>query len=220
MVITADNAYGFGWGNFDSLGTYYGGLEAFLAGEIFNCTGGPETYIIDPTEADQAQALYIIAWADSSVTQGVLGRFRRSDGGGTFGPVVYTGDPGWQVCATGMNFNPGSGGPSTTLIDDMIVACNAGNLDPTTTSGGWVDQSGTMLGALAVGEDNSTALSGGVQPGNEFNRVCPSKMGDDARWMWFDWDLGDPASPFIAPGGVNTDHQFLIFRLPASLIPQ
>ena len=54
------------------------------------------------------------------------------------------------MCATGMNFNPGSGGPSELLIDQMIGACNSGSLDPATTSGGWVDQTGTMLGALAV----------------------------------------------------------------------
>jgi hypothetical protein len=45
-------------------------------------------------------------------------------------------------------------------------------------------------------------------------------MDADATWMWFDWDLNDPASPFLWPGGTNPDHQFLIFRLPASLIPQ
>ena len=74
--------------------------------------------------------------------------------------------------------------------------------------------------ALAVGEDNTTPYSGGPQPGNEFPLVCQTVMDPDATWMWFDWDLSDPASPFLWPGGTNPDHQFLIFRLPASLIPQ
>ena len=44
--------------------------------------------------ADAATHLYIIAWADSAVTQGVLGRFRRLDGMGGFGDAVLTGDMG------------------------------------------------------------------------------------------------------------------------------
>ena len=136
--------------------------------------------------------------------------------------MVYTGDPGWEVCATGMNFNPGSGGPSVSLIDQMIVACNDGTLDPGTTSGGWVDQAGTSLGALAVGEDNTTPYTGSFPTaGNEFPLVCQTVMDADATWMWFDWDPTISQSPFLWPGGsTNPDHQFLIFRLFANLIPQ
>jgi hypothetical protein len=226
-VITADNAYAFAYGSSSQINTYYGGLEAQLAGEIFNCNGGPETYLIPAAEALNAQYLYIIAWADSSTTQGVLGRFQRIGGVGGFGDVIYTGDTAWEVCATGVNYNPGSGGPDETTINAQIVACNDGpTMDPATTSMGWVDSTGTQYGALAVGEDNTTPRTS-PSPGNEFPIVCASVMDDDARWMWFNWDPANivfpTQSPFIWPGstaGTNPDHQFLIFRLAATDLPE
>jgi hypothetical protein len=154
----------------------------------------------------------------------VLGQFRRSSGMGDFGPLVYTGDEDFEVCATGQNFNPPSGGPDLELINEMILLCNNGDaMDPDDTSMGWVDSAGTEYGALAVGEDNTTPYDSYAQPGNEFPLVCQEVMDEDATWMWFNWDPANivwpDQSPFMWPGGTNPDHQFLIFRLAADSLP-
>ncbi|HEY0137034.1 MAG TPA: hypothetical protein VGB85_23285 [Nannocystis sp.] len=223
VVITADNAYGFAYGTETDIAKYYGGLEAVTAGQIFNCGEGPETYVIPAQEAEGATHLYIIAWADSAVTQGVLARFRRLGGGGGFGEDVFTGTKGWEVCATGIDYEPGDGGPPLAQINEYIGKCNGGLLDPNTTSVGWVDEIGTQYGSVAFGEDNTTPYEGGSpQPGNEFQLVCPDVMPAEAHWMWFNWaNLKPPESPFLWPGeDGNPDHQFLIFRLAAELLPE
>ena len=223
VVITADNAYAFAYGTDDSISKYYGGVEAVTAGQIFNCGEGPETYVIPYAETIGTTQLYIIAWADSAVTQGVLARFRRKGGGGGFGEDVFTGTKGWQVCATGFDYQPGNGGPPLAQINDFIGKCNEGKLDPNTTSVGWVDDIGTQYGAVAFGEDNTTPYDGGPKAGNEFPLVCQAVMPNEAHWMWFNWDppnVNPPKSPFLWPGGGgNPDHQFLIFRLAAELLP-
>ncbi|MBK9756057.1 MAG: hypothetical protein IPO88_21635 [Nannocystis sp.] len=222
-MITADNAYAFAYGTDDSISKYYGGVEAVTAGQIFNCGEGPETYVIPYAETIGTTQLYIIAWADSAVTQGVLARFRRKGGGGGFGEDVFTGTKGWQVCATGFDYQPGNGGPPLAQINDFIGKCNEGKLDPNTTSVGWVDDIGTQYGAVAFGEDNTTPYEGGPKAGNEFPLVCQAVMPNEAHWMWFNWDppnIKPPKSPFLWPGGGgNPDHQFLIFRLAAELLP-
>jgi hypothetical protein len=225
VVITADNAYGFGYGTEDLIDNYYGGIENTTAGQIFNCGEGPELYMIPAEIAENATHLYIVAWADSAVTQGVLGRFRRLGGFGGFGEAVLTGDPGWEVCATGIDYQPGSGGPPLMQVNQMIGSCNADALAPETTSVGWVDDVGTQFGAVAVGEDNTTPYNGGPQAGNEFPLTCQMVMPPETRWMWFNWDpqnvIWPQTSPFLWPGGGgNPDHQFLIFRLAAELIPE
>ena len=225
VVITSDNAYGFGYGTNEGVDQYWGGVENTTACEIFCCNGGPETYEVPGENANDAAFLYIVTYADSSVTQGVIGRFRRVGGQDNFGEFVYTGDEDWEVCATGQNYSPGSDGPSLETINEAILDCNDNLLDPNTTSVGWVDQEGTQYGAVAVGEDNTTPYQGGPQVGNEFPLVCQDKMPEEARWMWFNWDPESiewpNQSPFMWPGGgQNPDHQFLIFRLAAASLPQ
>lgn len=219
VVITGDNAYAFGYGGDDSLNQYYGGVEAVTAGQIFNCGEGPEKYLIPAADAKNATSLYIIAWDDSFVTNGVIGAFRRTNGNGGFGQDVYTGTKGWEACATGAKYDIGSGGPPMDVINQHIVACNNG----ITPSGGWVDDIGTALGAVALGEDNTTEKNGGPAAGNEFQIVCPADMPGEAHWMWFNWDpahVVPPSTPFIFPGGDNPYHQFLIFRLNAEKLPE
>ncbi len=222
VVITADNAYSFAYGTEDSVAKFFGGVEAVTAGQIFNCGEGPEKYTVPAADAANATYLYIMAWDDSAVTNGVIARFRRTDGGMGFGDEVFTGTPGWEVCATGLKYEIGQGGPTLAVINDHLAKCNAGALDPNTSSGGWVDEVGTAIGAVAFGEDNTTPYDGGPKAGNEFPLVCPMDMPAEARWMWFNWDpanIKPPQSPFLFPGGENPYHQFLIFRFAAELIP-
>ena len=223
VVITADNAYSFAYGTEQSIAKFFGGVEAKTAAEIFNCGVGPEKYTVPAADADNASFLYIIAWDDSAVTNGVLASFRRTDGGQGFGEQVFTGTPGWEACATGLKYEVGTGGPSLDVINEYIGKCNAGDLDPNTSSGGWVDEVGTELGAVAFGEDNTTPYDGGPKAGNEFPLVCPADMPAEAHWMWFNWDpenVVPPQSAFMFPGGQNPYHQFLLFRLAAELVPE
>lgn len=223
VVITADNAYAFGYGSVDQMSNYFGGVAATLASQIFSCATGPETYIVPAM--DTAEYLYIVSYADNATTQGVIGQFRRVNMDGTYGDVVYTGDMDWEVCATGIDYGSGDPTPPLMVVNEQIALCNMGNTDPATTSQGWVDVVGTDLGALAVGEENMTGYAGGgPQPGNEFPLVCQSLVDPEARWMWFNWDPANivwPAqSPFIYPGGAgNPMHDFMIFRLASDAVP-
>jgi hypothetical protein len=225
VVLTADNAYAFGYGTEDEMLNYFGGVAAVTAGEIFNCGVGPELYTVPAR--DVAEYLYIVSYADQSTTQGVIGQFRRvsDQPDGTPGEVLHTGDEGWEVCATGVDYNTGDPTPPLDVVNEQIVACNEGTGDPASTSGGWVDAVGTALGALAVGETNETPYAGGPIAGNEFPLVCQEVVDAEARWMWFNWDPAGivwPAqSPFIYPGGAgNPMHDFMIFRLAADSLPQ
>jgi hypothetical protein len=215
VIITADNAYGFGYGTQSALANYFGGVENKASGDIFDCPvgHGPEEYVVPAADANQGGFLYIVGYADKSTTQGVIAKFFRE--GAT---PVYTGSGKWQACATGEDYDPGSGGPELESINDYIAKCNAASLDPVTSSVGWVDVVGNEHGRLTFGEDNSTTR-GDPEPGNEFLEVCEIEPG--AKWMWFDW-LAERSegSPFMWPGGsANVTKDFVIFRLGADQIP-
>lgn len=216
VAITADNAYGFGYGSERTLVNYFGNVENTTAGGIFNCPpSGVELYTVPAAEANAGSYLYIVSYADHSVTQGVLGSFVREGG-----EPVFTGEGAWEVCATGQDFDLYSGGPSLQEINLHIGRCNQGLGDPATTSVGWVDLVGTAQGRLAVGETNDSPRDS--TPGNHFPEVCG--INEQARWMWFDWApaTSDPSySPFEWPGGSgNVTKDFLIFRLGAEEVPE
>jgi hypothetical protein len=218
VIITADNAYGFGYGTKTKLANYFGGVENKESGDIFDCPigNGPESYVVPADDANAGGYLYIIGYADKSTTQGVIAKFYREGA-----MPVYTGIGKWEVCATGEDYDPGSKGPTRETIDDYIAKCNAGALDPSTSSVGWVDTSGAEgNGRLVFGEDNSTTREG-PKPGNEFLIACDIEP--SARWMWFDWEAGErtDSSAFMWPGGsANVTKDFLIFRLGADQIPR
>jgi hypothetical protein len=106
VVISADNAYAFGWGNASGLSRLTGRPVTALAGDIFSCpinrTGsgaagfGPEAYRVPAESAPTDGYLYIVTWDDQAVTQGVLGQFKRVGGS-----TLYSGDAGWEVCEAG-----------------------------------------------------------------------------------------------------------------------
>jgi hypothetical protein len=216
VIITADNAYGFGYGTKTELANYFGGVENTSSDEIFTCPvgNGPEQYLVPAAQANAGGFLYIVGYADKSTTQGVIGKFFR-DGA----QAVFTGSGKWEACATGEDYDPGSGGPDLATINGYIVKCNAGELDPATSSVGWVTSTGTANGKLAFGEDNSTTR-GTPMPGNEFLVACDIEPA--ARWMWFDWEAErTTGSPFMWPGGAgNPTKDFVIFRLDADQIPR
>jgi hypothetical protein len=223
-VVTCDNAYGFGWGDATSLKTYNTAPASVVAGDIFNCPvgNGPEAYNIPAADAPPSAFLYAVAWADHSVTQGLIGQFKREGS-----PPLYTGDLNWQVCATGIDYNTSivaqRPGPPLAEINAEIVKCNNGTGDPATSSAGWVNSLGAVtagaIGHLAIGEDNSS-------PAGNFPIACqPTTLPDGgktlgidpvAKWMWYTSVPGGDA--FRWSSQAHTRH-FLIFRLSASRLP-
>jgi hypothetical protein len=211
VTITADNAYSFGYGDAAGIATYIQGTRAQTAGQIFNCNEGPETYTVPGEAAPDTAYLYVVSWDDLSVTQGVLGQFKR---GGT---PLYTGDDGWEVCATGVNLQASAVGPTQAEVNAQIAICNEHTGSPQTTSAGWVSKTGPVtagaIGTVAVGEAND-AVAGG-----DFPPTCvdqPVGIDHQARGMWF--NPGGVANPFRSTG-TNTFRAYLVFRLPAIEIP-
>jgi len=215
VIITADNAYGFGYGSSAAMANYFGGVENPASQQIFSCETGPEKYTVPAADANVGSYLYIVSYADTSTTQGVIAQFFRKGG-----PPVYTGSGQWEVCATGVDFDLGAGGPKLAQINEQLVRCNGGDTDLATTSGGWRRSTDSPGGKLAIGEDNATPR-GSPAPGNEFQVACGIDAA--ARWMWYDWEAGrQSGSPFIYPREENAARNpmkdFMIFRLAAQLV--
>ena len=204
--ITADNAYGFGYGDDLQLSNYFGGVANIDASDIFSCgANGIETYVVPPEALGDGTYLYIVAWADKTGSQGVLGQFLEEGKA-----PIYTGTGSWEVCGTDQDYTPESGGPSQEIVNQEIANCNATNR--------WLASDDTGQQRLEVGEDNSTDRVI-IEPGNEFPITCNSLINGNARWMWLNWDVTNVSLPetsaFIWPGGgLNPDHEFLVFRLP------
>lgn len=217
VVITADNAYSFGYGDVNGITNFTQGKRATLAGEIFNCGQGPEAYKVPAADAPPTAYLYIVTWDDLAVTQGVLGQFRRG-----MGVPLYTGDPLFQVCGTGINMQASQTGPTQAEINQQVAICNSGSGDDVTTSAGWVNLAGAVtpgaIGTLAVGETNDPT------PGGDFPPTCvtgPNTVGfasidQVAHWMWY--QPGGITNPFRSNGS-NTFRAYLIFRVAAADIP-
>ncbi|RYG86082.1 hypothetical protein EON77_04435 [bacterium] len=219
VVFTTDNAYKFGWGTKDGLASMQGSPANPTGNEIFPCPvgQGPEAYVVPGDEAPLEGYLYVVAWDDHDNTQGALGQFKRRGSD----KVVYTGDPAWEVCATGLVYDArdaGAQGPPLDIVNAEMAKCAAGSGDKTKTSGGWVNAQGAItpgaVGKLMIGEDNSE----GIVDGGVFPITCQEDdagLGIDpaARWMWYSSDglphfQNDP-----------DPRSFLIFRLPNSAVP-
>jgi hypothetical protein len=216
VVITADNAYSFGYGDVDGIATFIQGSRAQSAGQIFNCGEGPEAYLVPAADAPSDAYLYIATWDDLAITQGVLGQFKRTGGG-----ALYTGDPLFEVCATGITPADAINGPSQVDINAQIAICNAGSGSPDSTSSGWVNTAGAVtpdaVGVLVAGESNSD------DGGTTFPLTCPTgspteapTIDGEAHWMWYSPTGGGDA---FHSTGSNTFRAYLIFRVAAEDLP-
>jgi hypothetical protein len=217
VVITADNAYSFGYGDGNGITHFTQGQRAQTAGQIFNCGEGPEAYTVLGADAPNSAYLYIVSWDDYAVTQGVIGQFKRAGAS-----ALYTGDPKFEVCATGVDYSQSDTGPALSDINTQITNCNNGSGDTGATSSGWVNGAGAVtpgaVGQLAVGEANDSA------PGGTFPGACPTDaappnvatIDNAAHWMWY--QPGNIADAFHSTG-TNTFRAYLIFRVAAQDLP-
>lgn len=117
-TITADNHY--------SLYTSAGGTFSYHGGNELGAGGFPGTYNWSMAESYSFEAgeyLYIAAWSDDSVAQGVLGEFHSEELG-----TILSGDARWQVYGTNINRGDGDAHPSAAEIAGHVSFADANGL--------------------------------------------------------------------------------------------
>lgn len=140
-TVTADNHYAL-YSSAGSTFSYHGGNE-------LGAGGAPGTYnwsIAEPYTFNAGDFIYIAAWSDDSVAQGVLGQFNTTSLGD-----ILTGDPRWEVYATNINLGDGSPHPTALAIGGHVTFATANNLWETPFVGGLngIAPWGTIAGVSA-----------------------------------------------------------------------
>lgn len=195
VLVTADNQYGLYTGTHTSANDYVGGAFNTTAAAIFS----PESYSM--TLPDNGY-IYITAWSDTRVLQGLMARFDSSMGTFYAGQPMPSGQPAWEVTATGLSRANGAPPVSLSDLSEQIQLANAG-LNP---AGGWVTP---HFGPL-----NTHAATSGMWGGSSGGQVGGG-MGPDANWTWYDSGLDpSPNAPYV--NGFD-HHEYLIFRLPVNV---
>ncbi len=167
------------------------GIGLTLVGGVGGGPGTSWNYNFLTTE----QHLYIAAWSDNSVQQGLLHDFTMD------AIPVWSGDPAWEVYATGIDLNVASAVPTTAQLGTQIAIANA-CAGGAGTSVCWV--------ATTVGGIND----GTFPAGNPW--VQQASIAINANWTWYDSNTQISAqAPFR--GGFN-HFEYLIFRTP--VIPE
>jgi len=183
VTVTADNQYGLYTGTQTQALNYAGGEYAILASDIWS----PESYTMTLPEDHY---IYVASWSDHATYQGLMAQFDNGSG------LILSGDPQWQVTATGITLDNGAPPVSLADLSDQIVLANAGS----NASGGW--------GAAFAGYYNNASSLWGTAIGGG--------MASSARWMWYDSGMdSSPNAPFM---GFNHD-EYLIFRIPIKARP-
>jgi len=185
VTMTADNAYAIYWGDAVSATALIGNATNLTAGAIWST----ESYALPVPDISY---IYIAAWSDDSVKQGLLADFTNI----TLGGQVLSGDPIWEVTATGINLGNTDPPPTLANLTTAILNANAGS----NPSLGWVPNTPSPL----------TNAAGGIHGG--------AIVGIDgaARWMWYNSGLdSNPSAPF---SGFN-HNEYLIFRIPV-VVPE
>ncbi len=124
-TITADNHYAL-YSSTGATFSYHGGNELGSGGNpgTYNWSL-PETYSFEAGDF-----VYIAAWSDDSVAQGVLANM-------TAGSLnLDSGSPAWQVTAVNVNMGDGSPHPDASDIAARVAFADANNLWETPFVGG------------------------------------------------------------------------------------
>jgi len=234
VTITVDNAYGFGFGDYYGINTYYGGLRNLSAGDIYsgppvlltsppaapNYTNpgvGPELYQINPVSLDDYA--YIVAWSDDTTWQGAFASFLLPGNN-----TLFSGEGYWEVYATGRDRDSTiatdtiTAADIPTLVNPQILIGNAG-AGGAGTSERWVDEFGLDsssipgVGVLATAIPSSTTAAGWAVPIGG----APAST----KWMWYNEDPAGISDPFVhSTEGSDGHNEFLIFRLRLGDVPE
>ncbi|HWX42873.1 MAG TPA: hypothetical protein VN345_17125, partial [Blastocatellia bacterium] len=192
--VTCDNDFALYVGDCCVATTFVGNNSCDV---LNSCIRAGATFTLPATTG--SSYIYIVAWSDASVAQGLLATFA--------GPhaKISTGNPCWQVYATGLKF-PSFSSPGKKKFRNFLNA----QLDIACSNNLWTTP--------AVGGNN---LSGNMVPGGSGTPLEPiNAAGADgtANWIWFQSGnaaCAGPDSPF-APG--CNHNEFLIFRFPATYL--
>lgn len=125
-TVTADNHYAL----YSSTGSdfqYHGGNETGHAGN----PGRYNWSIAENYSFESGDFLYIAAWSDDRIAQGVLAEF-HTDSLGT----ILSGDPRWQVYATHANRATGDAHPGAAEVATHAAFADANELWQSTVTGG------------------------------------------------------------------------------------
>jgi len=117
-TITADNHY--------ALYSSQGNVFSYHGGNEITSGGNPGTYNwsqAEPYQFEVGEFLYIAAWSDDSVAQGVLAEF-HSDALGT----LMSGDSRWEVYGSNLNRNDGDPHPDIFEIANHVGVADANML--------------------------------------------------------------------------------------------
>ena len=108
VPVTADNQYGLYTGTQTQSLNYAGGEYPILASDIWS----PESYTM--TLPDD-QFIYVTSWSDHATYQGLMAQCDNGSG------LILSGDPQWQVTATGIALDNGAPPVSLADLSDQIV---------------------------------------------------------------------------------------------------
>lgn len=109
-TFTADNHY--------AIYAEYGGILELIGANESGPSGAPGAYnwsLAETFTFDTPDAIYIAAWSDDRVAQGLLGQLNVD------GVESVTGDGGWQVFATGIDLDNDAMAPHFTTVAAQIA---------------------------------------------------------------------------------------------------
>ncbi len=124
-TFTADNHY--------AIFSRAGSVFTFEGGNELGPSGSPGAYNWSKAETysfDAAGYLYIAAWSDKSVAQGLIGHLV------TASETILSGDARWQVYSTGVDRGDWSPYPTIGEMGAYVVAADTGSLWETPHVGG------------------------------------------------------------------------------------
>lgn len=137
-VVTADNHY--------ALYTSSGNIFSYHGGNELGSGGAPGAYnwsVAEPYTFEAGDFLYIAAWSDDSVAQGVLAEFNLSTR-----DSIMSGDSRWVVYGTNINRGDGDPHPDANEIAGHVNYADANSLweTPFTGDANGVQPWGTIAG--------------------------------------------------------------------------
>ncbi len=117
LVITADNHY--------AVYTRTGSDFFYHGGNELGAGGNPGTYnwSLPESYSVQGDLLYLAAWSDDSVAQGLLAQVMMNQN-----DSLNSGDPRWEVYSTGVNRGDGDPHPSALEIAGYVGFADSNNL--------------------------------------------------------------------------------------------
>lgn len=186
--ITADNCFALYTGTNTSANSLYTFTSTSGNAQQRSCVWDtPVSFNFSTSDS----TIYIAAWSDDAIAQGLLHDLTVD------GQSLFSGDPRWEVYATGINlaggyYSPGDDpAPSLTDLTTQINIANAGT-GGANTSHGWVKP--------FVGQANGSA------PWYNLPAVDTN-----AHWTWY--DSGNDTSSGAPLSSSFNHNEYLIFRV-------